>query len=129
MKRKLILAGIGIVLFLGGVLLAIHIWIGQSVKGNILIAKQKYPGKAENALISFLLDESNSTIDRTHGAIWTLGQIRSEKALPILNGLYENDPKGLTCFGKHNSRLCQYEIHKAIVTIESGWLFSHARLK
>ena len=106
-----------------------YIWIGHDVKDNINIAKQQYPGSAEDALISFLMDEKNSTYDRTHTAIWTLGQIRSEKALPILYEHYKNDPEGKTCYGRHNAELCQYEIHKAIVAIERGWWFSHARLK
>jgi hypothetical protein len=51
-------------------------------------------------------------------AIYTLGQINSKKALPILKGLYKNDPKGKTCHGKHDSVLCQKGIHTAIETIE-----------
>ena len=47
----------------------------------------------------------------------------------IANSLrtYINDPEGETCYGGHDSHLCQYEIHKAIVSIKKGWLFSHAR--
>lgn len=112
-----------------GSLLAINIWIGHSVKDNIKIAQEQYQENAEDALIAFLLDEQKPMKDRTHQAIWTLGQIRSEKALPILNNLYQDDPKGETCYGKHDSLLCQYEIHKAIVAIEKNWWFSHARLK
>lgn len=128
MKRIIIIIGFGIVLILFCSFLALHIWIGCSVRENIKIAKQKYPGTAEEALISFLLDENNSFHDRTHSAIWTLGQIRSKKALPVLNSYYKNDPKGKTCYGRHNTVLCQYEIHKAIVAIDRGRLFSHSRL-
>ena len=129
MKRIILIIGTGITLVFFCFLLAVYIWSGNTVKGHISTAKQKYPGTAEDALISFLLDENNSTYDRTHTAIWTLGQIRSEKALPVLQELYKNDPEGLTCYGRHHSVLCQYEIHKAIVAIEGGMLFSHARLK
>ena len=128
MKRILILISAGFIILLFGVWFALRILIGQNVKENILVAKQKYSGTAEDALISFLHDESNSAYDRTHTAIWTLGQIHSEKALPILYEYYENDPKGETCFGKHDTRLCQSKIHTAIVVIERGRLFSHARL-
>ena len=127
MKRILIFIGIGILLILFCGLFALNIWIGHDVKENIHIVKQQYPGLTEDALISFLLDENNSTYDRTHTAIWTLGRIRSEKVLPILYELYINDPEGKTCYGVHDSHLCQYEIHKAIVSIKKGWLFSHAR--
>ena len=129
MKRIFIIIGIGITTIFICILLAIHIWIGTSVKANINKAKQQYPGSSEGALIEFLLDENNTPNDRTHIAIWTLGQIRSEKALPILNRLYINNPKDETCYGKHESKLCQYKIHKAIVAIEKNWWFSQARLK
>ena len=128
MKRILIIIGIGFLLILIGSFWALHIWIGHVVSGKIQIAKQQYSGTAEDALISFLLDENNSTNDRTHTAIWAIGQIRSKKALPILNELYKNDPEGKTCYIRHDSVLCQYEIHKALVSIERGRLFSHAGL-
>ena len=109
-------------------LLALYTWIGHDVKGNIKTAELKYPGKAEDALISYLLDTANSTFDRSSLAVWTLGQIHSEKALPVLNELYKNDPEGRTCKGRHDKVLCQYEIHKAIVAIERGRFFTHSRL-
>jgi len=128
MKRILLIIGISLALLLLGSVLAVHTWIGHVVKEKITIAQQQYPGTAEDALLAFLLDENNSAEDRTHTAIWALGQIRSEKALPVLHEFYKNDPKGKTCFGRHDSVLCQYEIHKAIVSIEKKWLFSHPRL-
>ena len=128
MKRILIIIGIGILCILAGGYLALHIWIGNSVKEHIQLAQQKYTGTAEDALISFLQDESISPEQRTHKAIWTLGQIRSEKALPMLRDLYMDDPEGKTCYGRHDVELCQYEIHKAIVAIERRGLISYAYL-
>ena len=94
--------------------------IGPDIKEHISIAQQRYPNAAtaEDALITYLEDTTNSPHDRGAIAIWTLGQIHSQKALPILKGLYKNDPKGRTCHGKHDSVLCQKEIHTAIETIE-----------
>jgi hypothetical protein len=46
------------------------------------------------AAAAYLLDEHNTMENRTHLAIWTLGQIRSEKALPVLKNLYRDDPDG-----------------------------------
>jgi len=43
---------------------AINTWIRSDVKKNINIAQQMYPGTAEEAVISFLLDEKNSFHDR-----------------------------------------------------------------
>ena len=126
MKRILLIC-IGVLLILICSACVLNIWIGRDVKENIELAVNQYSGSAEDALISFLLDENNSAFDRTHTAIWTLGRIRSENALPVLNDLGTNDPEGETCSGKHDSLICQYEVHKAIEAIERGWLFSHAR--
>lgn len=127
--KKTILLIIGILFtlaLLGSV--AMYIWIDRDVKKNIQIAKEKYDGKAEDALIAYLLDTTNSPFDRSHVAIWTLGQIHSEKAIPILTRLYENDPQGKTCKGRHDSVLCQKAIYNALKACQStGWPL-HARL-
>ena len=120
MKRILISFGISLAtLFLLLILLRPFFRIGHDIKERISIAQQQYPGTAEDALIAYLIDTTNSPHDRGDVAIWTLGQIHSKKALPILKGLYRNDPKGKTCHGKHDYMLCQYGIHTAIVTIEN----------
>src|SRR5665647_356098 len=102
MKRKLVILSASLLTLLILGFLAIWIWIDIDVKKNINYAKEKYPGTAEDALIAYLLDTTNSPQDRSSVAIWTLGQIHSKKALPILKGLYKNDPEGKTCYGKHS---------------------------
>ena len=128
MKRILIILGAGIVIAFICFVLVVNLWIGNTVKENIEIAKNKYPGTAEDALIAYLLDATNSPRDRTHIAIWTLGQIQSEKAIPVLNELYKNDPDGKTCSGKHDSVLCQYEIYKALNAAKVNWWPLHRKL-
>ena len=128
MKRILIILGAGIVIAFICFVLVVNLWIGYTVKENIEIAKNKYPGTAEDALIAYLLDATNSPRDRTHIAIWTLGQIQSEKAIPVLNELYKNDPEGKTCSGKHDSVLCQYEIYKALNAETENWWPLHRKL-
>ncbi len=122
-RLAVIIAGILLAVILTGIF-AMDIWIRHDVKENIAIAQENYPGTAEEALISFLQDEENSFNDRTHIAIWTLGMLKSEKALPVLKGYYHDDPKGLSCKGHHNQMLCQYGLHKAIVQIEGRWMYS-----
>jgi hypothetical protein len=107
---------------------AIYFWIDSDVKKNIALVKEKYPGTAEDALLAYLLDTTNSPNDRTHIAIWTLGQIQSEKAIPVLTALYKNDPEGKTCIGNHNTVLCQYEIYKALNAQKVNWWPLHQRL-
>jgi len=126
-KTILLVSGILLTLALLGSV-AMYIWIDVDVKKNIQIAKEKYDGKAEDALIAYLLDTTNSPFDRSHVAIWTLGQIHSEKAIPILTRLYENDPEGKTCKGRHDSVLCQREIYKALNASKSNWWPLHTRL-
>jgi hypothetical protein len=122
MKRVLFIIGISLTVIFFCFFLAMRIWCGHGIKERISIAKQQYSGTAEDALIAYLSDTTHSTRDRSDVAIWTLGQIRSQKALPILKELYKNDPEGKTCKYHHDSVLCQYEIHKAIISIEHGWL-------
>jgi len=128
MKQFLIVTG-AVILFL--FILAgpgIYIWGDFAIKKSINIAKSRYPGKAEDALIAYLLDSTNSPQARSHLAINTLGQIESAKARPVLLKFYKNDPEGKTCFGKHNSVLCQYEIYKALNAREVNWWPLHQRL-
>ncbi|HEX2975739.1 MAG TPA: HEAT repeat domain-containing protein [Bacteroidales bacterium] len=83
------------------------------------MAKEKYPGNTEDALIAFLLDTTNTYHDRSHVAVWTLGQIKSGKALPLIRQLYKDDPSGVTCHKRHDEVICQRVLHNAIVAIES----------
>ena len=128
MKRILIIIGASIVIVFICFVLIVNLWIGNTVKENIEIAKKQYPGTAEEALIAYLLDSTNSPRNRTHIAIWTLGQIQSEKAIPVLNELYKNDPDGKTCSGKHDSVLCKYEIYKALNAPKVNWWHLHRKL-
>lgn len=100
------------------VIFAMNVLIKYTVKKNTAVAEEKYSLNGEDALISFLLDETNSAEERTHIAVWTLGRMRSKKALPVLEGLYRNDPEGITCKNKHNKIVCQYELYKAIKLIK-----------
>ncbi|MGE5458503.1 MAG: HEAT repeat domain-containing protein [Methanococcaceae archaeon] len=93
--------------------------IRKGVITNIGIAREKYSGNAEDALITYLLDTTNTFNDRSHIAVWTLGQIKSKKALPIILQLYKDDPTGLTCKGRHDSVICQKVLFKAILAIKS----------
>lgn len=111
------------------VFLSLHLWVREDVKENIALAKQKYSGNTEEALIAYLLDETNSPIKRSHVAVWTLGQIQSRNALPVLSTFYKNDPEGKSCIGNHHAVLCQLELHKAITSIKQRRLFAFSRLK
>jgi hypothetical protein len=129
MKRKILFIAAGIFILVLSGLISLRTMIRQSVKQHIKIAQERYEGGPEDALIAMLLDEKTSFHEKTHTAIWTLGQLESEKALPILREMYKDDPEGETCYGKHDSVVCQYEIYKAITAIEKFSLFHFRRLK
>ena len=84
-------------------------------------------------------DQYYKSLENTHHTAYILGEkVENVHEHPLISHMtasvaktYElqNDPEGRTCYGRHYSMLCQYEIHKAIDTIEKGRLFSHARLK
>jgi hypothetical protein len=107
---------------------AIRIWTTEVLKEHIAYAKTNYSGIAEDVMIEMLKDDSAPANDKTHIAIWTLGQLRSEKALPVLRNLYKDDPEGNSCYGRHDSVICQYELYKAIRSIEGNTLISFAHL-
>jgi hypothetical protein len=121
LRRTVLLTGIIFALLTGGTFIIIRSLIGKGIRENISIAKQEHPGKAEDALLAFLADSSKNARERTEIAIWTLGQIRSNKALPVLNEMY-NAPDGNYYKGIQNSEISRYEIHKAIVSIEHKWM-------
>ena len=128
MKKIIIITGSIVIVFFICFIMICNVWIGNTIQKNIEIAEEKYPGTAEEVLIAFLLDTTNSPRDRTNIAIWTLGQIQSEKAKPELRKLYKDDPEGKTCSGKHDSVLCQYEIYKALHAEEENWWPLHRKL-
>lgn len=127
MKRIILFTGVSLAFILICSVIIIEVSINRGVKERISISQEKYPGNPEEALIAYLSDTTNTTRDRTDIAIWTLGQIQSQKALPILKELYHDDPKGKTCQNRHDSVLCQYGIYKAIRAIESNWWFLSGR--
>lgn len=128
MRRVIIITGASLAILMVCAFVVIMISINHGVKERISIAQEKYPGNAEDALLAYLADSDNSPRDRTDVAIWTLGQIQSQKALPVLKELYNSDPEGETCHGRHDSVLCQYGIYKAIRAIESNWWPLHPGL-
>lgn len=126
-KVFLVLFGMFVALFIIG-FIGVYFWIDSDVKKNIAIAKSKYPGIAEDALIAYLNDTTNSPWDRTNIAVWTLGQINSKKAIPVLRHYYKNDPEGKTCKGRHDQVLCQYGLYKALNAAKANWWPLHPRL-
>jgi hypothetical protein len=69
-----------------------------------------------------LVDCDGCDLRERDGAVWALGELRHQRALPVLRAHFTR--------GKcdHNRYLCQYELRKAIMKIEGtwGWFGHHA---
>lgn len=74
------------------------------------LAQAKYAGDCVAALIQVLEDEENALEQRNY-AIWSLGQLKDERAIPILKKFYtgiipDKEP--------YDQTLSQYELKKAL---------------
>jgi hypothetical protein len=68
-----------------------------------------------------VIDANNYTLKDKNKAIWALGTLKDERALPKLESLFS----GKAC--NHNSSLCQYEIGKTIHKIKCDYKNSRQR--
>ncbi len=81
--------------------------IRLSVKEISAEARREYSGDRVEALITYVQSEKHSLRDRNR-AVWALGQLGDESALPVLEKFYSDEP----C--DHDRYLCQHELKKAI---------------
>jgi hypothetical protein len=81
--------------------------IRSSVKEMSAEATQQYPGDRVEALTAYVESENRSLRQRNR-AVWALGQIGDERALPVLEKWYT----GRAC--DHDNSLCQRELQTAI---------------
>lgn len=110
-EKNILIYIIVIILILGSFtfLLTINL-IDYSVKDDCQDAQAKYVGDCVQALSSLLEDEGNSFRDR-NSAIWALGQLGDERAVPVLEKYYTGnipDKESL------DQGLSQYELQKAL---------------
>jgi HEAT repeat protein len=74
-------------------------------------AQADFDGSRVEVLIALVTSESTDLREKNR-AIWVLGELRDERALPVLRALEGSE----TC--DHARYVCQYEIRKAIKKIE-----------
>ncbi|MFC1649896.1 HEAT repeat domain-containing protein [Patescibacteria group bacterium] len=128
MRRLLVYIGlIGISLFTFMFVIT-STWIGFEVEQDCAIAIDRYGGNSPQAnesgragcteaLIAHLEDESNSYKSR-NSAIWGLGQVGDEKALPTLEKYYTGNIPDREPI---NEVISQYELSKAINLCSGGF--------
>jgi hypothetical protein len=100
----------------------------HTVRKTCDLAKEKYQGKCQTALISVLEDEK-ATSKEKNDAIWALGQMAEPESLPALERIYAGKvPEGREPL---NEVVSQYEIEKAIRWCKKGnstsWMYRGLR--
>jgi hypothetical protein len=103
-----IIAGLILIAFV-----AISLQIGWSVNRNSKKAMAQFVGDRVEALIA-QVDCETCNLDNRNHAVWALGQLRDERALPVLYKHYTGKP----C--NHMRQICQYELSKAIKWTEGN---------
>ena len=105
---------IGTFLFFFGILGAYFVALGWIHHEANTMAKEASAVFQKDKIESLLavIDSENYTLNEKNNAIWALGILKDERALPRLEELY----KGEEC--NHEKELCQYEIKKAILKIK-----------
>ncbi len=106
-KKVLVYGTLSCLAFLLAAFVMICFSIRSSVKKISAEATQQYPGDRIEALITYVKSENHSLRQRNR-AVWALGQIGDERALPVLEKSYTGGP----C--DHDNLLCQGELQKAI---------------
>jgi hypothetical protein len=113
--KRYFLSGL-IILFLlvVGTFVGVKVWItgeANQLANNAAIELQK---EKTEALLALIASDEYSLTEKNN-AIWALGVLKDEKALPVLESLYT----GKEC--DHDKELCQYEIKKAILKIKGDF--------
>lgn len=112
--KKVLVYGILSCLVLGLVLFISVCWtIRTSVKEMCVVAVKEYPSDRVEALIAYASSEKHS-LKKRNRAVWALGQIGDERALPMLESFYT----GKDC--DHEKDLCQRELSHAIYGCKGG---------
>ena len=91
------------------------------VKERCARAQLEFGGDCVEALAALAESDSHSYIERNR-AVWALGQLADERALPALLSLQSGVPCERPC--RRDKHLCQYEVEKAIKWCRQGTLFS-----
>ncbi len=87
--------------------------IRSSVKSISAKATQEHAGDRIEALMTYVNSENHSLRERNR-AVWALGQIDDERALPVLERFNTGQP----C--NHDTSLCQRELGKATKLCKGG---------
>ena len=109
---RITLIVIAIFLFvIGSAYIGLRIWIKADINQISELAMAQFEGEKVEALIAFI-DSDSSSLNEKNRAIWALGKLNDERALPVLHSL----KTGEEC--NHAEFVCQRELEKAISNLE-----------
>ena len=111
LKRTLKIRFILLILVLGSSYMGLRVWFKADIDQICESAMAQYDGDKIEALIS-VLNSDQQDLKTKNSAIWALGKLRNESALPTLRNLQTNKP----C--DHSRNVCQQELEKAILNLE-----------
>lgn len=98
--------------------------IYKDVKAACLKAQNEYKEDCVGSLIKYIQSDNN-TFRARNSAIWALGQLADEEALPFLYELEKSLPEQEKC--SYEDYMCKYEVQKAIRWCEKGnvtnWMY------
>jgi len=94
-------------------LIFVSLAIGGGINAYSQRAQSKFPGDRSEALMAVVDCPDCSLQDRNH-AVWALGQLAEQRALPVLQKYYT----GMKC--DHERFICQSELKKAMNLAAKG---------
>ena len=117
--------------YFGGILILLFLfiffvtssWIGFGVKDNCNQAQLQFEGDCVEALMQTVDADFETNVSK-NSAVWALGQLGDDRALPLLESKYtgiiqeEKTP--------YDVGLSQYELEKAIKLLKGGWNITSA---
>ncbi len=119
-KKKIVLgltAAIGILLLLTSIIFIItSISIGNNVEKNCQQAQSQFEGDCVDALIQTVEADFKTNVSK-NSAVWTLGQLGNDRALPLLQSKLMGAVPDREPWDKGIS---QYELSKAIKLLQGG---------
>jgi len=116
--------------FFGAILIVLIVSVVYSftiIKKSVVTvterAKFEHTGDAVDALISYIKSDY-PTVKEKNSAIWALGQISDDKALPFLEEIYTSEDNKY-------QKLSKYEMEKAIKWCKKGnltsWMYNEIK--
>ena len=112
MIKKITITGLFIIIIgMGIAYIGFRIWFKSEINQICGHATSQYDGDKIEALIT-LLNDYDQSLKTKNNAIWALGKLNDQRALPVLKKLQT----GNEC--DHTTYVCQRELQKAIDNLE-----------